>query len=759
MAQNLVGNLILRLQDQATPGIRKISSSLDGLMGKIRNLGNGPSGDPFGKVSSSAKRLQSDMERLTRADWGASFQARIEKLGASARHVDQLRSAYDRLASSIGNASKKDQARAFSEFKTSALASLTAVRMEAERTKRSLTDLVKAGAAGVGLGTGAYVAGRLGAGLMEGGSTRAREELRQKMAGLTKEERDKITAESVRLSTKFQSASTSTVMEMGRSAVPFMGSTDRAMEVLEGMTRAFVVLQSAKGIDQATSEISGLLRGIDNLGKNEAGQLGIKNTLDIINGITKAVQVEGKEFDAAKLWEFARRSKIAGPALSTDFIMSTAPAFMQDMTASGFGTALSSAFKAIVTGASDNASVDNLAEQGRLGLRTGMEWETKKNGKRGKLTNKGGAVGAELFSQDPFEWVKTVLKPALERDGVDISNTSQLITAVDKLSRNSLVTGLLTRMLQQEDQIEKLRASYARAQGISAADKVQTDDPFAAWKAFKNQFENLAGAIGLAAAVVPSLNFLTEGLNQFARAIEKMSLKELGLAGGLVGGVGGAAAVGGAAVAAKGLLALVGAGPALMGAATALTAAAAKLGGAGGVPGLPDGGGKKGGGKPSGIGALGKVLVGATVAGGVVGGLSYGNNVYKDDLEADTPEGRALRARRAQKATVRGLMLADRSAALAGSDEDIDRGEIGRQRKLSVDTTALIEAQRKAEETGQVITDKVGVTVKPEVDLSSLMAAEALAGRVLSKLGQIGAASRDAAGSMNGAFSDFGVAP
>jgi hypothetical protein len=79
-----------------------------------------------------------------------------------------------------------------------------------------------------------------------------------------------------------------------------------------------------------------------------------------------------------------RRAKIAGPGFSTEFLANVAPALIQDQTAPGAGTALSSAFQAFVIGSNAVASKKNLAEQERIGIR-----------KDGKLVN------SQLMGENP----------------------------------------------------------------------------------------------------------------------------------------------------------------------------------------------------------------------------------------------------------------------------------------------------------------------------------------------------------------------
>jgi hypothetical protein len=234
----------------------------------------------------------------------------------------------------------------------------------------------------------------------------------------------RIATEADRLTTLYPSAGIVDVMEMARAGRNMMGTTERSMAILPDMVKALVSLQSAKGVDAAPEELSRLLRAIDNSGKNAEGDLGIKDTREIIAGLIRAAQIEGNELNVGDMWTFMRRAKIAGPGFSTDFLANVAPGLVQDMTAPSAGTALSSAFQAFLIGSNAVASKANIAEQERLGIR-----------KDGKL------VQSDLFASNPYEWTKQVFLKALEADGVDIKNDAAIAAAVAKTSAGQSAQG------------------------------------------------------------------------------------------------------------------------------------------------------------------------------------------------------------------------------------------------------------------------------------------------------------------------------
>lgn len=752
MAKTLVGMIVLKLQENISKGAGTAAGALQRLGTAVNDLNKRGAG--FSKLGSDAKKLQDDLTRLGNAPWGARMQSQLERLGAGAKDIERVRAEWNRLISDINSRGLKKGAanREIANWRNATIGHFTAVRMEAERTKRSIANLMKPVYTAAGLGTGAYVAGRLGRAGITASSELQREFFRQDMAGISEPDQAKLRAKALELSNKYQSAGLVNTMTLGRSAYPMMGGMDRGLEVLEAMTKSFVTLQSAKGVDAAISELQGLLRGIDNLGKNEKGLVGVKDTIDIINGITKAVQMEGRDFDAGKLFQFARRAKVAGPQLSTDFIVSAAPVLMQDQTPEGFGNALSSAYKAFVIGASDAASGQDLGSQDALGLREGFAFaKDKKGNNTKKVAEKGSLVGKELFASNPFEWTKQYLIPALEKSGVDMKNDAAVTEAVARLSRNSLATGMLTRMILQRENIEKNMEFQKNAMGIDAADKAAKSDPFVAYEGFLQGLSKLASSIGILATptITAGLVGLADGFNSIATAITGMDPEKMKSFGTAITALAGLTAVGGGAfLAVKGVmnvLALVNAGPKLILAANALTAAAGKLGAAGGIPGAPDAGGKGGW-----FGKLMKGALGLATVGAVLPLLKHEQDALPSVYDAIDAENKRRRDEADANQQEMGKSLAAKRRAAQGLP-------------VTDDSSGVDAAVAKAQAAGQQMEQSLSVTAKPTVDSSSIDDSLSKAQQLEAVLGRLGAAARNVQSQLGNAlrstYSDYGVTP
>jgi hypothetical protein len=746
MAKTFLGQLVLRLQDEMSGKAKKAATD----------------------VTISMKKIEDHARRLAGAQWGTNFQRQIEKMGASARELEIVRRSWDRLhrdmqSKNLGTAMRKSEIGAWKVATLSHLAQvrsgLRSTEKEALRSAKAIRSAMSAALkpAYVAAGgyTGAYMVNNLGREAVTASSERQREYFRQKMANIPENEREQMFQRSSELSQKYPSAGITDIMEMARGAMATMGSTERGLAVLDQMVKGYVTLQSTKGTDVAGNSLARLIRGIDNLGQNDEGDIGIKATRDIIDGIIRSAQIEGQDIDPGMLYTMARRAKIAGPGLSTDFIMSMAPALMQDMGAEGFGTALSSAFQAFVIGANSNSSKVNIAEQRRLGIRTGE--------------GKGTLVDSKLFGQDPYQWVKKNLIPALQRDNVDLSDGTAVSEAVAKTTKNTKASELLTKMITQRYQIDKNMAFYKRTQGVDAADQARFEDPFVAYEGFLKSFQNLAAAVGENAmsVIVPGLNAISNAVNKFSamvKAGDPTVATGLGVAG--VGAAGfGAYKIGSA------IYGLITAGANLNAAALALQQAAAMQAGKGAAGDLL--GGKNGEGAKAGWFAA--LLVRAKGF-----SLAAAPGLMAEGLAA-TP-GSTFEEQVAQQAKYKadlqrmlGYLGSKRFWLGAAADPDFNARDAFAIKTGRLDSTAqdavsgappsidMDDVLKRSAEVGRQVAENLSPSAKPEIDTSSIDAAQAKIDRIKASLtslsGMLSDAQSKVDAQMRRSFSDYGVSP
>lgn len=716
MAKTLIGQLVLRLRSEGLNEANKVEKAMRDIDAAARKLASTPA-----------------------PGWGAGFQKQLNALKLTSQEIAGVQRSWAAMHDSMRSKKLSGALRVgeVANWKNATVMHFASVRDEHSKAMKAMEDrarthgrVMKGIARSVlvagGAYTGVYGAGMVGRQGVIASATEERERFRSDMAGIPENEQEKLFDESLRLSAKYRAASFPEIAEMARNARATMGTTDRAIEILETLTQGLVTLKSTKGTDAAAHELSRLVRGIDNLGKNAEGDIGIEDTKALIEGLVRASQIEGRELDVGTLFDFARRAKVAGPALDTDFLANVAPAIMQDMTAHGAGTALAMAFKSFILGDRSIAGKRYMAAQEEMGLRSGLTLNS-----RGNIETTGEIVDPDLMGRNPYEWVKTYLIPALEKRGVDTNDDNAIAQAVGKLSGNTNATGLLTRMVQQREQIDRLLAAYGNTMGLDAAEKASTRDPFVAWEGFKSSLESLSGAMGGMPAITSGLNTLADLVNNLQQRIRDGDPLVSNAA--TVAGVG--AAGGSAYLLVRGVYGLITAGTNLNTAAANLNIAAARLGGSAAADAATGGkAGKKG---------LPIFGTGTMLALGAMLQLS-GDSADNDYASAPEDE----RARMREEARKRTEELNERSPNqwrefFLGKAADPD---FNFREAMQVD--AGISGNRGAKNDAQDLAsdiDALNVTATPQVDTSNIRAARQDAEALLATLQRIGSWVSDAA--------------
>jgi hypothetical protein len=724
MARTFIGELVLRLKDEMSREAKTAAGNLD----------------------TSIDKIQRAARKLNQTTWGGQFEERLRKLGTSSTDIDKLRKSWDSLHTSMTSRDlgKAMQAMEKSNFKTAALSHFSEIATragEADTKVRGLTsalkEMAKYGVAG-GLLYGGVNAVRGG---IVSNAEMMREKDRWRAARIPDSERDAAISAADDLTGKYPSAGLLNLTELARKARAMMGDSERGLAILPDLARAFVALQSAKGTDAAVQELEGFLKGADVAGLNAPGQKGIDSIREVMAGWVRAAQVEGRDLDAGKFLEFARYGKMAVPGLSDRFLGVTVPAIAQDYGPSQMGNALNMAFKAFVIGSNSQAGKKNLQAQRDLGIRVG-------DGK-GQLLNDG------LFGSDPYAWVNEVLIPKLQGNGIDTNDNVAVSKALGDLTSNSNASTILTRMITQKQQIDRLLQQYDAAIGPEAADTAAAQDPFVAWKGFTESWRELAAALHGMPEAVAGLNMLTGGIQRFATALREQDGGAQALLAGAGLGAGFAAWKTGSAI-----WGLITAGTNLNAAAVSLQAAAVSLGG-GSVADIASGG--KNAGWAATIATWLKWGKGAAIAGspGVLADLmgATPGDTFEDQVKNQGQYRDGLR----------------RLLGMDSSPLDEHATSAGDYRRLMESVTTpynpntpgvssmFDQPVNEARKAGQDMQSALSVQGNPTVNLAQLQQAVALANQLKAILAGIGpavaAASSSVANQMNRNFADHGVKP
>lgn len=778
MARNILAELSVILRDGVSGKAKEVVNSLGKVQKAADDLGKSGKGagglnqtaEALNKINKAAIDLAKSGGRLN--DWGAAFERRVIKLGAGAADIERLKSAWQRLNAELNKVGSKGAMRtdALRAWRQEALADLLRVRAGAEQTTRALNGLGR-NVGGLraynrelsvmsnltrtlGFGGAAYA----GQTMIRGGAKAAAEyhretRARQPFAGISPMDSTALQTRAMSLSGQYRSVGATEINELGRSLYNMTGDMPKALALLEDFTKAFVVLQTSKGVEGATKELEDFLKALDILGRQESPA----EVRQILNAALKATQVEGRQLPLTEYLKLAKYAKSAGAALSPEFLGGTAPSFLQEEGGQRTGTALGSTVSQLIAGRSTKKAK---IAQGQAGIL----------GKNGKI------VDPKLLMQNPDEWAYKHLGPAMQKKGFDpyaSGNEAEVTTFMSEILSNQMVAGLFTKFFTQADQIKRNKEKlYPAAMGLDAAEKAPGVDPFVAWKGVVEQFQNFAailGEAGVTNAIITGLNGISGAISSLNQALAgnsnlaSLTANLLGVAAALlairtaVAGwallkafMPGAAAAGGAAAGAGAAGAAAGAAGA--GAAAAGTAARGAAGFSRFIPGI------------------GWVALGADTAFRLYNGegkVNENDAADRDEMWSRIARRKGLRpAPTVSKAFGVGGALGEGTGSVGSGINSFGFGPNGVSTK--VDTSDLDRATEKAKETKESLFE-LSSPVKASVDSSDLEKALGLARALKAELAGIGASINAAASAvqnkvtqqtrtaMRSLYSDYGT--
>lgn len=135
---------------------------------------------------------------------------------------------------------------------------------------------------------------------------------------------------------------------------------------------------------------------------------------------------------------------------------------VQEMGGHRVGTSMMSAYNNLYQGRTSKRAALNLDQLGLIGDHTKVRHD--KVGQTAQL-NPGALLGSDLFQQNQFEWMETVLLPQLAKKG--ITDKKQVLDTIGSLFSNRTAGDLFANMYLQREQIHKNAQLNAGAYDIN----------------------------------------------------------------------------------------------------------------------------------------------------------------------------------------------------------------------------------------------------------------------------------------------------
>jgi hypothetical protein len=467
----------------------------------------------FASLSKSAKQSQGAL-----MGWGEKFQKEIERLNVAPREIDRVTQAWARLQRQTqGQGLRVSEWIAGQErWKNATLSQLKQVEAAEQRAverRRRYGGLLGA----VPRMIGAYGGYRLAKGAAHKVAEQDREHAREWLASMTPEETAQATGTARDISSRYPSVGPVAVMEHIRSLRGRFGSFEHAMENVEELVKAQVVMQTLTGGENSGEDLEKMVLGLEGLGvgNNPA------KFKSMLAGFVKAKSLY-PDISGEDMQTYLKRSKASKYGISDDYLNNVAFTMIQHEGATQFGTEQASAFSALV------------------GLRQ-TDKAKQEMRKYGLLEKNDHIIDEPGFVKNPRAWTEEHLRPALAAKHLDLTeeNRDKLVAEVNRMFSNRNVGEFFTSLLVNKSVIDKDRPMLDRAKDQNAAGELRTRDPFVAMLGLTEQIGAFAqvvgGPFGEKAAAV--LNSITDAITRVSKAAgdDPETAKAIGDAG-IVGG-------------------------------------------------------------------------------------------------------------------------------------------------------------------------------------------------------------------------------
>jgi len=427
------------------------------------------------------------------------------------------------------------------------------------------------------------------------------------VAGWKNKEIAEATAEAWRLSSKYQMIGVENLLEMQKEMAPVLGDRKEAMHMAELMAKVQVALAGTLGFDKS-AQFSKQIRDAIRAGELSGNVLDPKRFETYLEGMAKTLKAFGGTLTPTDYFMATKYGRASAMNWSDEFTNTILPTIMQELGASSTGTAMMTAYQALVGGRMKISSINAFHDLGLIDTEKLDPGNLTPEG-RIKRMKPGAIKGTDTFLSNPYEWVWQYLVPAMKdkgiltesgiaaiekgqiKDGVGAEAakkvkevlTEAIVGGMDQtgpearkaatkmiavLFGDRTGQGLIDLLLLQKKKIERDKTLIKDAYGLDEGTKFLNEQDYKVAKhKMETQWENLQQALGVPGVSVATdvLNELADGINGLAVAANVNPGTVKTVMGALLGAAGALVVFGTVAVAGA-VLGFIGAIPVLIGA-------------------------------------------------------------------------------------------------------------------------------------------------------------------------------------------------
>lgn len=421
--------------------------------------------------------------------------------------------------STTGLAAKERSLRADMERTTAAMAAqktrLQALTHARQRAGRMAARGAGMAAAGMGSYYATSRAAHAATGLMGQSRTAAGEAIRIRALGLGGEDAGK----ALDYARNFKSYGTSTTdnMALMRDAVTVFNDFDHAKDALPFLAKMKFANEAAFGGEHAAD--------------NERKFMDMLKVIEMRNGannredferngnlVQQVLTATGGRVGAEDWLNLIKTGGVAAKGISEKEFFYRLEPLVQEMGGDRVGTGMMSAYQNLYQGRTTKRAANMLDTLGLI-----ADPSKVKHDKVGQIAQLGvGALkGSDVFQRSQFEWLETVLVPALNAKG--IKSEKEVLDAIGGIFSNRNAAGLFATMFQQRSMINKSYALNERAANVDTLHGMVKEGPRGKEIDLEKRRDDLYLRMGEAAlplyvALLEKVTAVTEAVSNFAQA-------------------------------------------------------------------------------------------------------------------------------------------------------------------------------------------------------------------------------------------------
>lgn len=454
----------------------------------------------------------------------AQAQARARELkDRFAQQQAALQGLRDRMGqagmSTTGLAAKERSLRADMERTTAAMAAqktrLQALTDARQRAARMAARGAGMAAAGMGSYYATSRAAHAATGLMGQSRTAASEAIRIRALGLESEDASK----AINFARGFRSYGTSATdnMALMRDAVTVFNDFDHAKDALPFLAKMkFANEATFGGAEAADNE-----RKFMDMLKVIEMRNGANNREDFErngNLVQQVLTATGGKVGAEDWLNLIKTGGVAAKGISEKEFFYRLEPLVQEMGGHRVGTGLMSAYTNLYQGRTTKRAANTLGSLGLIADPSKVKYD-----KVDQIAQFGvGALkGSDVFQRSQFEWLETVLVPALNAKG--ITSEKEVLDAIGGIFSNRNAAGLFATMYQQRSMINKSYALNERADNVDTLHGRAMEGPRGKEIDLEKRRDDLYLRMGEAALplyvqLLEKVTAVTEAVSNFAQA-------------------------------------------------------------------------------------------------------------------------------------------------------------------------------------------------------------------------------------------------